>query len=269
MKRPTAILMADNHLCDAVPVCRTDDFHSAMWAKQAFISELQQKYRCPIFDAGDVFDKWRPSLTLLAKCVRKMPDEYHTVAGNHDLPSHNINNLHKSGLGLLSTVGTVNLLDINKPLKFKFSKQEIHVYGVAYGQEPTRRRLANNGVLNVLVFHTDIYVGKKPWPGCQFPKAKSLMNKYSKFDLIVTGHNHQPFVVENDDQLLVNPGSVMRRTADQMKHKPRVYLWFAGDNTVKPVYLPIEKGVVSRDHIDTVETRNERIDAFVARLKHK
>jgi len=55
-------------------------------------------------------------------------------------------------------------------------------------------------------------------------------------------------------------------TADQEDHKPRVYLWKAKTNEVEPVYFPIDKKAVSREHIDTVKDRDNRIDSFVSRL---
>ena len=75
-----------------------------------------------------------------------------------------------------------------------------------------------------------------------------------------------PFVEEYEGRLLVNPGSMMRITAKQIDHKPRVYLWYADTNTVTPVYLPIEEGVISREHIDKVQDRDERIHAFISKL---
>jgi hypothetical protein len=93
------------------------------------------------------------------------------------------------------------------------------------------------------------------------------MKKLSGYDLIVTGDNHLPFVVKEGNQLLVNPGSMMRMTASQIDHKPRVYLWFADDNTVKPVYLPIKQGVISREHIDRQKDKDKKIEAFVEHLK--
>ncbi len=59
----------------------------------------------------------------------------------------------------------------------------------------------------------------------------------------------------------------MRMAADQIDHKPRVYLWYADDNTVEPVYLPIQKGVVSREHIEKQEKEDERMEAYKTRLK--
>jgi DNA repair exonuclease SbcCD nuclease subunit len=110
------------------------------------------------------------------------------------------------------------------------------------------------------------YKGKPPWPGCEDPPAKELLKRYPDYDLIVTGHNHQSFVEELDGRLLVNPGAITRQEADKADHKPCVYLWYAEENQVEPHYLPVEEGVISREHIEQTEERNERIEAFVSRL---
>lgn len=60
--------------------------------------------------------------------------------------------------------------------------------------------------------------------------------------------------------------SFCEENAYQMDFEPRVYLYYAESNTVKPIYLPIEEGVISREHLDIVEKRNDRIDAFINRL---
>lgn len=110
------------------------------------------------------------------------------------------------------------------------------------------------------------YMGRSPYPGCSDPGAATILKKMAGFDLIVVGHNHKPFVIEKDGRLLVNPGSLLRSNADQVDHKPRVYLWFAQDNHVEPVFVPIENDVLSREHLDIVADREERMEAFVERL---
>ena len=75
-----------------------------------------------------------------------------------------------------------------------------------------------------------------------------------------------PFVIEDEGRLLVNPGSLMRTTAAQIDHKPRVYLYYAEDNTVEPIFIPIAEGCITREHIDITEHRDGRIDAFISRL---
>jgi predicted phosphodiesterase len=80
--------------------------------------------------------------------------------------------------------------------------------------------------------------------------SKTLLRKAKQFDLIITGHNHDSFVIKVGGRLLVNPGSIMRSTTKQINHKPRVYLWYDEDNHVEPVFLPIEKNVLSTEVIE-------------------
>ena len=49
------ILTADWHIREKPPICRTDDFESALWRKIDFISELSEKYNSPVIIAGDLF----------------------------------------------------------------------------------------------------------------------------------------------------------------------------------------------------------------------
>jgi len=58
----------------------------------------------------------------------------------------------------------------------------------------------------------------------------------------------------------------MRQSADQADFRPRVYLYYADTNEVEPVYLPLEDGVVSREHLERSEERSERINAFISKL---
>ena len=119
--------------------------------------------------------------------------------------------------------------------------------------------------IKVLVWHHMTYQ-KKPFPGATDGFAAGILRKYPDYDLICCGDNHQSFVEEYEGRLLVNPGSMMRMDADQADFKPSVYLWFAEDNTVKRIYLPIQENVISREHIDIKEQRDARIDAFVSKL---
>ena len=64
----------------------------------------------------------------------------------------------------------------------------------------------------------------------------------------------------------MNPGSILRLTADQIDHKPKVYLWYEETNTVEPIYLPIEKDMITREHIVLKKEKDERIQKFIDRL---
>lgn len=248
-RRPAMILMADPHLREDQPICRTDDFCKEQWKKMSFIAFLQQKYDCYVVNAGDLFHHWKPSPYLLSKTIQCLPNKFYTCYGQHDLPQHSLELADKCGVNTLVQAGRIELI------KTHFGQEPIAATFIVPGNER-----------KVLVWHKFTWTGKQPWPGCTDPTAEELMDKYPEYDLIVTGDNHKPFVVKKDGRLLVNPGSMMRQTADQADHRPCVYLWYARENRVEPIYLPIEEGVVSREHIDKVTERDERISAFVKRL---
>jgi hypothetical protein len=47
-----------------------------------------------------------------------------------------------------------------------------------------------------------------------------------------------------------------------------VFLWDAETNEVEQVFIPIEQGVISREHIDEPAERDERLESFVSKLDH-
>ena len=247
-KTPSAILCSDFHLREDQPVCRTDDYEKAQWHKVDFIRELQTKYNCPVLHSGDLYNHWKPSPHLLSKTMEHLPKNFWTIYGQHDLPQHSMELAYKSGIATLERAGKLKIIQ-----------------GCHWGEIPKHLSLTFN-MKKVLVYHIMTYQGKRPWPGCTDPMAGKLLRKYPEYSLIVTGDNHKPFVEEYEGRLLVNPGSLTRHNADQIDHKPRVYLWYAETNTVEPVYLPIEQNVISREHISRKEERDGRIDAFISQL---
>jgi DNA repair exonuclease SbcCD nuclease subunit len=240
------------------PVCRLDDFiNEAQWKKIQWLKDLQAKWDCPVLNAGDLFDHWKPSPELLAKAIQYIPDQFYSICGQHDLPQHSLELIQKSGIYVLEKANKIQLLK-----------------GVHWGQnidfetsiEGEPSYIYHNPYRRILVWHTHVYQGKLPWPDCPSPSALKVLKKYPKFDLILTGDNHKAFVESYEDRLLVNPGSLFRTTADQITHEPRIYLWYAETNTVEPVYVPIEAGVISREHLEKAKERNDRIEAFISRL---
>jgi len=253
--KPSAIFCGDIHLRDKKPIARTDDYFSAMWEKFMFIDALGIKYDCPILCSGDFYDKWKASPELLSSTIEAINANWYSIYGDHDLASHSLKLKHKSGLTTLAKAGKITIIkgghDTAKS-KDTLSKKAkpIEIEGK-----------------KILLWHILTWHKELPYPGCEVSNAKQLLKKYPQYDVILTGDNHLPFVVKHKGRLLVNPGSMMRNKADQINYKPAVWLYYAESNEVEPVYLPIEKGVISREHIEVEKERNERIDAFVSKLK--
>lgn len=247
------ILTSDWHLRDDTPSCRTDDFGKAQWDKVGQIMELQNQFDCPVLHAGDLFHHWKPSPYLISQAISHIPHDFFTVAGQHDLPQHNMGLIKKSGLYTLVVAGVVNW--IKGAGNFG---EEVGL--VMEGWRNTEGR-------KVGVWHHFVWDGKNlPWPDCDQITARQVLKDNPDFDLIVTGDYHKPFTYEYKGRLLVNCGCLTRQAADYATHKPRVWLWEAATNTVKAHYLKIDEGVVDRQHIEVTEERNKRLEAFIERL---
>ena len=250
-RKPTAILTSDMHLREDTPTCFTGDFQKEQWVALDVIKLHQLRYGCPVLHAGDLFHHWKPSPWLLSKTMQYLPDRFSTILGQHDLPQHNLDLVEKCGVWTLVESGMVKLLHV-----------------CHYGQEPndpTIRACELTKQKNVLVWHHLTYI-QKPFPGASGGMAEGILRKYPQFDLIVTGDNHCSFTVEYKGRRLVNPGNLTRQTAAQIDYQPRVALWYAEDNSIEWINLPMQEGVISREHIERKEERDNRIDAFVNRL---
>jgi len=250
MDNVDAIITADWHLRDSTPVCRTDNFWETQWKKVDFISNLQKEYNCPVIHAGDLFDYWKASPYLLREALQRLPDRFYTIYGNHDLPEHNLKLHGKSGVDVLIEAGKVKLLP-----------------GVHWEQEAGNNPSIEIKGRKILVMHAMTYDLVKPWAGIDSPPARKLLKQYPQFDLIIVGHNHQSFVVEDKDRVLVSPGAITRQVANKDENKPRVYLWNAETNILEDQYLPCDSGAVSREHLEETKERDNRISAFVERLQ--
>jgi len=257
-KHPDLILTSDWHLREDKPICRMDNFWKAQWKKVDFIRHLGKwegyDDYLPILHAGDLFHHWKTNPHLLNMTIQHLPLRFKTVLGQHDLPQHNVDLIYKCGAAVIDVA---------------LGQGEIILDGCHWGQNPDDQMVKFPAIIfhkrKILTWHKLVWEGKPPhWSTA--PTAKEVLKKYPKYDLIVTGDNHTPFVVEYKGRLLVNPGSLTRQTADQAKHKPRVYLWYADTNTVEAAYLPIEDDVITREHIERIEQRDKRIEAFVKSL---
>jgi predicted phosphodiesterase len=253
---PDLILCSDFHLREDTPTCWIGDFQEEQWNSVDFVSDLQKKYYCAVFHAGDLFHHWKPSPWLLSMAIKHLPQNFHTIYGQHDLPQHNLELVDKCGINVLKEAKSLYVLPYTH-----------------YGQEPNMGLEIPFIKQNILVWHHLTYI-TPPFPGATEGNAFAILRKYPQFDLIVTGDNHQEFYAEIDNRsidehtrrLLVNPGSLTRQTADQADFKPGVILWYAEDNTIQWVPIPIQKDVISREHIAHKEERDARIDAFISKL---
>jgi len=263
-----AVFTADMHLRDDTPECRIDDFAAARDHKIAWLRALRaDNGNCPIIDGGDVFNKWQASSELEGMALLNLPDDMVTVPGNHDLPNHSLKLYKKSSLHVLEAAGKVKVLKGNEQFIFKIGFNKVTVIGYPYGQP--LQETAGGEYRRIAVIHA--YCAEAVPAFIEGYTPQQLLAALPGYDVIVCGDHHAGFDYSVTDRrghkrLVVNPGSMMRTTADQADYRPRVYLWYAEENECVPAYYPAKPGVVSREHLEKVEERDARMEAFISRL---
>lgn len=261
-KKASAVLTADLHIRADAPMCRQDDYIEIQFKKLEFIFELCQQNNCPLLIAGDIGNKSQWPNWLLEKVI-SIINGYDIkiigIPGQHDLPERRLDYWHKSGCGVLHKAGVIEIIEE------EFSYDNLCIFPFGYGREMKHNKNARD-MDSIAITHLMVIENKPLWPGQEALKGNALLKKFPEYNLICSGDNHNPFVSEYNGRLLVNPGSMMRMSADQIDHKPRVYKWYAEENSVEAVYLPIEQGVVTRLHIEDKQERDKRMEAFVSRI---
>jgi hypothetical protein len=267
--RADAVLTADNHIWLRVPKCRgEDEYIPAMFKKLDFICNLQKAHgNIPVLSAGDVTGEWyvnKGDQWFLTEIIKRM-DNWIAVPGQHDLPQHSLELYPKSLLATLEEAGCIEVM--KEP--WQQTLEGINIAGIPWGVDISKGWDAYpTDNPKILLIHRMTYLTHAPpYPGVEKSgggTAVALMKKMEGFDLIVTGDNHETFLIDesghalmfqdapegrkhSSKKLLVNPGSMMRTTTTQEDHEPCVFLWWAKTNTIERVILPHEKGVISRE----------------------
>jgi DNA repair exonuclease SbcCD nuclease subunit len=259
------ILTSDWHLRDTPPVCRTDDFMATQRRKIEFITTLQKRYdNAPVLIAGDLFDRWNPSVELLRIAYGAMPHSVYMVAGNHDLKRHSMKLFQQAGLSILHDMKVVTVL--TKPLQLDIEgKEDVTVWPVNWKDDPPAPKKLEG--INIVLSHEMCFEPRKPpYPGAT-GNARDVMKKYPWADLIVTGHNHASFSMNRKGRWIVNAGAILRQRSSDLGQLPHVYVYDTGTLEVCAIPIPIEDGAVSEAHLK--RNKVECIDSteFISKLK--
>lgn len=271
-----AILTADWHLSHKPPVWRSaePDWYEAMRRPLDELKELQKLYYCPILIAGDILDKWNSPAELINFILDTIPRYLYAVAGQHDIPNHNIDDIKKSAFYTISHkfyhindgldhLG--NWVKLENGIKFD-------IRGTNYG-EKILCHTPSQKYLRIAIVHDYVWIGSHKYP--KAPKEKNISRltnmikgKLYGYDVIVYGDNHKGFLTKAGETVIFNCGTLMRRTSDEENYKPQVGLLYS-DGHVEPHYLDISKDKhLTSDEMKTVSEYEEiNMAEFAKELK--
>jgi predicted phosphodiesterase len=252
-------LVGDMHISDKKPSCRNDESY-----QHTCLDKFNQISLHPsdfILQAGDFFDFHSVSNALLGDIMlltRLTGKPFYCVAGQHDMKFHS-HDLRDTALRVIADSGylqmpTTSLSIIDCAISF-----------VSYNQEIPKPK---KGKFNILVIHKMITKDGPLFPGhLGFVTARNFLKTHD-YDLVLSGDNHKTFVEEYDGKILVNPGTVMRKTITDKDHKPCFFTFNTDTKELKQHFLKVDYNpFVEID--ETKKTVNEQMLAFVENLKTK
>jgi DNA repair exonuclease SbcCD nuclease subunit len=267
-----AILLADIHLSLKPPIWRSSepDWLEAQARPLDEVKLLQQKYNCPVICAGDIFDKWNSSPELINFALANLPDSMYAIPGQHDLPSHQLEDIKRSAFWTLVEAGKINILrDTSSLGKNNIIRDDIPiiVYAVPFGGDFEPASKSEKNRLNVVIVHDYAWIN-----GCSYPNApreKQLGRKTASFrnkkwfgyDVVVYGDNHKGFLTQIGETQIFNCGTLMRRKSDEIDYIPQVGL-LLDTGVVIPYFLDISKDEYIAEAKERVEPSLEMGDFF-------
>jgi len=268
------LITGDWHLTDKTPRNRIDDYPSTQVRKIARIVGSAVNYRCPyILQPGDMFDSFRSPDILKSSYIEKFLNSklndnitILTVPGQHDMRYHN-SDIRNTPMGVLISSKAINILGPTEPRILIDPGSRIIFYGSGWNEDiPEIKDFPD--FIHIWVTHRMV-IDEKLWEGQTDYEKGDLLLKRTKFDLIVTGDNHKSFYYKKDDRWLINCGSLMRSTIDQISHDPCIWMYDTETREAVKASLgatPIQE-VMKIDEIEEEKEKNEQLLAFVEGLK--
>jgi hypothetical protein len=95
----------------------------------------------------------------------------------------------------------------------------------------------------------------------------------NKYDLIVSGDNHQFFISESGagKRYLFNAGSLMHSSIAQIEHQPKIIIFDTDTREYEMINVPIQPAekVFRLDDVIKEKEKDEKLQAFVAGLSEQ
>ena len=262
-------LLSDAHLTFKNFTARKDNAVKTGLEKFAKVLSWCEEKEASLVIAGDLFDKPRSwfMLAQIMDLVRKAGVDIYAVYGQHDIYFRSKDTLDRTNLGILRKAGLVKILSdipVEVPKTRGRRGLQVRIYGASYGEEipkPIETEQAN--IYNMLAVHAPIYSGSIT--GMDTLNALSFLRKHP-YDLIHCGDIHRRFEVETNKSVLLNPGPLLRKSADDynFSHRPGFFdMTFYSGSEWEYRFVEVEHRPASE-----VLTRSHLIPTDGAEMEH-
>jgi len=290
--KPIAVTVADLHLTLNRPACRNDEdwmetqaryltqvkllaktqrklAHKILLESGEDSEELLNNRPLPILCAGDVFDKSNAAPELINFALKHLPNQMICVPGQHDLPNHRTDEMHRSGYGVLVEAGKIIHLGKDRPCHCP--DEALLVYGFGWGQKiipPDMPEYLKPPVTVALVHRFVWMEGYHYKPGLKTVDAdhpRMLKKELKGYDVAVFGDNHRGFSWSSGGLLVYNCGGFIRRKSDEMEYVPSVGVLYDDGSIVRtPLNTDLDKFHLQPEKAEKVE---HDMKAFLEKLE--
>ncbi len=269
-----AVCCSDVHLSLRPPIARAEepswgDAQRRVWME---VSSLMESHQAICIIAGDLFDRWNAPAELINLAMDILPEKVYAIPGNHDLPNHREDLIHKSGFGTLWRAGRIVRLT-KRPKYVEHTYGPLALYGRPFGGDTPRPSESGSGkqfYSRVLVTHEYVWRRGYGYFGVgQETHLSARAKDFSRFDTVIVGDNHMGFQGKLESGTRVfNCGTLMRRKSPEGKYKPRVGLLHAS-GAVTPWLLDTSRDVFHKTEVAEDEAEDvwdESVSRFVEKL---
>jgi len=297
----TFVCTKDIHFAGQNPKARLDNYQEALTAKIREIFDIARKYAADgILVAGDLFDSFYvtyPIATDLEVLLKESPCKIFTIAGQHDEESHNPNSLRRGAYSQLVRLGIIEDVDHNpRPIKCHGELFGVIITGRHYDWEADKEE-------DYYSFpHKDVLLGDYPsdytWHN---PSSKlihlahgTLVDHHPPFDrythiddlqtnadVLVIGDYHPGIgIIKHINEetlqqtLIVDPGALARQKASpsDMTRQVQVAVLTVTAEGCSAELVPLKCAkpgdeVLTREHLEEEEAREDRKEAFLGLLR--
>jgi hypothetical protein len=267
-KEVIAILCSDLHLQLKAPVARSaePDWFAAMRRPCKQLCQLQHRHGgVPVLCAGDVFDKWNSSAEVVNFALEELPDNFHAVPGQHDLPYHAYNDISKSAYWTLVLAGKINdLQSDHRHLIDGVVQLMLSPFPWGVPLESVNRSEFQKGCIHVALIHRYAWMKGHSYPGASTEENTTAYKEVlAGYHASVFGDNHKGFLCKK----VLNCGGFMRRKIDEIDAQPCVGLLFE-DGSMERSPLDCSKDKFIARHVaQKAEEKEIGMSAFIQELQ--
>lgn len=278
------LYLTDTHIRGTSPRSRTDDYPQTIKRKLMEIKEIiQHKQIDLVLHGGDVFD--RPNLSPavvrdFVQIFQQFEVPIYAVAGNHDMYGHNPSTLDRTMLGLLDTLGIIQLLYEGERISVEKEGLLVQLSGQAFHFELDHREsFIDYGVTNEIGADYCIHIVHGMLVDQSLPEGvgHTLIDQLSlpsAADILLTGHYHAGFPIQKQGgKYIINPGAIARvnNHPSEISRIPQVVL-IELDDSIQIQLIPLSSAedgevVLDRTYLEQAAYRQRQLASFVQEIQ--